>query len=356
MCEGVREESAMAESQRGSEVKVKIAQAGVGSHGRTIRTAIGKSRNLRLAACYDINREEARKVSEEFGCRVANSFEELIDDPDVVGVALITPNHLHHSQVLAALERGKHVFVEKPISTTVREGMEMVKRAKERGLTLQVGHNTRKKRAIRKAKSFIGEGRLGKLVSVEANVSYNAGLTTAYPRWKVERDKCPLLPMTQLGIHFIDAFHYLIGSISRVHCFARHAAMSEEVFDSTAALMEFESGVLGTMSSHYVTPGVFEIRISGTEGVVTMFNESLRLEIDKGGKQSRERFDFSDEGYESFVLEMEEFGDCILNRTTPETDGVVGLQALAVIEAMTVSVESGRVVKISEILNPSFTP
>jgi predicted dehydrogenase len=254
-----------------------------------------------------------------------------------------------------AFAKGKHVFVEKPISTTVKEGLEMVRIARGLNLTLQVGHNTRKKRAIRKAKSFLDEGRLGTLVAVEANVSYNAGLTTTYPKWKAERDKCPLLPMTQLGIHFIDAFHYLIGPIARVHCFARHAAMEGETLDSTAALMEFTSGVIGTMSSHYVTPAVFEIRISGTEGVVTMFDQSLRLEIDKGGKQARERFDYSDEGLESFILELEEFGDCVLKGTRAEADGVVGLQALAVVEAMTVSVESGRVVEVSDILNESLT-
>lgn len=335
--------------------RIKVAQVGVGGHGRTIGSAVAKSRNLQLVSCYDVNQEEAQKVGEECGCRMAKSFGELISDPEVNGVLLITPNHLHYSQVMAAFEKGKHVFVEKPISTTVHEGMEMVDRAKALSLTLQVGHNTRKKRTIRKAKSLIEEGRLGKIVAVEANASYNAGLTTTYPRWKAERDKCPLLPMTQLGIHFVDAFHYLIGEITRVQCFARHAAMAGEVLDSTAALMEFESGVIGTMSSHYVTPAVFEIRISGTEGVVTMFDQSLRLEIDKSGKQARERFDYSDEGLESFILEMEEFGECISKGTSPETDGTVGLQALAVVEAMTVSVETGKVVGVSEVLSSKST-
>jgi UDP-N-acetylglucosamine 3-dehydrogenase len=327
--------------------KVKVAQAGVGSHGRTIRSAVAKARNLQLVACYDINQEESQKVAEEFQCRAARSFEDLIADPQVEGVLLITPNHLHFSQVMAAFAQGKHVFVEKPISTTVDEGVKMVDRARELGLTLEVGHNTRRRRPVRKAKTLLEEGRLGTLVGVESNVSYNAGLTTTYPKWKVERDKCPLLPMTQLGIHYVDAFHYLVGLITKVQCFARHAAMEGDVLDSTAALFEFESGVIGTMSSHYVTPSVFEIRISGTEGVVTMFDQSLRLEIDKGGKQSRERFDYSDEGLESFILEVEEFGDCIRTGQKPETDGKVGLQALAGVEAMTNSVETGRVVQVS---------
>lgn len=339
----------MASNGTGGVVKVKVAQAGVGNHGRTIRAAISKTSNLELAMCYDINRDEANKVAAEFGCSVASNFEELICDPEVKGVVLVTPNHVHYSQTMAAFEQKKHVFVEKPISTTVAEGVEMVERAAKLGLTLQVGHNTRKKRAIRKAKAIIEDGRLGMIVGVESNVSYNAGLTTSYPEWKAERDKCPLLPMTQLGIHFVDAFHYLIGPIRRVHCMGRRAAMKAEVVDSTAALMEFESGVLGTISSHYVTPAVFEIRISGTEGIVTMFNESLRLEIDKDGKQARERYDYSDEGLESFMLEMEEFGECILKGTRPETDGAVGLRALAVIEAMTISMQRGRTVEVGEL-------
>jgi predicted dehydrogenase len=334
----------------GTTEKVKIAQAGIGNHGRTIRSAVAKSKNLQLVGCYDVDQEESRKVAEEFHCRAARSFEDLIEDPEVEGVLLVTPNHLHYSQVMVAFSLGKHVFVEKPITATVDEGLKVVNKAKELGLTLEVGHNTRRRRPVRKTKTLIAEGRLGTLIGVEANVSHNAGLTTTYPKWKAERDKCPLLPMTQLGIHYIDAFHYLIGPIDRVQCFARHAAMAGDVIDSTAALFQFESGELGTLSSHYVSPSVFEIRVSGTEGVVTMSDYSLRLEIDKGGKQSRERFDFSDEGLESFIFELEEFGDCIRTGRKSETDGAVGLRALAVVEAMTVSVETGRVVKLSEIL------
>lgn len=330
--------------------KVKVAQAGVGNHGRTIRSAAAKATNLRLVGCYDVDEEESRKVAEEFQCRAARSFEDLIADPEVEGVLLVTPNHLHYSQVMAAFSQGKHVFVEKPITATVDEGLKVVNKAKELGLTLEVGHNTRRRRPVRKTKTFIEDGRLGTIVGVDANVSHNAGLTTTYPKWKAERDKCPLLPMTQLGIHYVDAFHFLVGPISRVQCFARHAAMEGDVLDSTAALFQFESGVIGTLSSHYVIPAVFEIRVSGTEGVATMSDYSLRLEIDKGGKQSRERFDFSDEGLESFVFELEEFGDCIRTGRKSETDGVVGLNALAVVEAMTVSVETGRVVRLSEIL------
>jgi predicted dehydrogenase len=331
--------------------KVNIAQVGVGSHGRTLRNAIAKSNNLTLVSCFDVNEKEAKEVAAEFGCRVARTFEEILTDSEVEGVVLATPNHLHYSQVMAAFDARKHVFVEKPIAISIKEGKEMVARAEKLGLVLEVGHNTRRKQAIRKAKSLIAEGRLGALVGVEANVSYNPGLTGNYPKWKAERDKCPLLPMTQLGIHFVDAFHYLVGPIRRVQCFARKLVMPGDAFDSTASIFEFESGVLGTMSSHYITPAIFEIRISGTEGIVTMFNESLRLEVDKDGKQGRERWDYSDEGILSFVLELEEFGKCIIDKSQPETDGNVGLQALAVIEAMTISVDKGKVVEVSQILN-----
>src|SRR5512140_149140 len=104
--------------------KIPIGLAGVGNHGRTILNAIGACGTLELKACFDINRDANCAAAAETGARAAESFDDLVNDPAIEAVALVTPNHLHLAQIKQVLSLGKHVFVEKPITNTVAEARE----------------------------------------------------------------------------------------------------------------------------------------------------------------------------------------------------------------------------------------
>ena len=184
--------------------KIPIGIAGVANHGRTIFRAIRDSGTLELRGCFDINAEANRAAASEAGAREASSFDDLINDPAIEAVALVTPNHLHVGQIRQALATGKHVFVEKPITNTVDEAREIRALAAATPLVVMVGHNTRRRYVFRAAKKIIDAGRLGTIAGVEANISRPVGLMSDLPMWKADPSKCPLLPMTQLGIHFVD--------------------------------------------------------------------------------------------------------------------------------------------------------
>jgi predicted dehydrogenase len=281
--------------------KVRVAIVGLGGHGRTIRRALKRCPNISVAGCYDIDEDESRYVSMEFNCRIYSGYDELVADPGVDGVILVTPNFLHFEQTMMALNYGKDVFVEKPIAVNVNEGVQMVELAERKQLILQVGHNTRKMKAFRKAKELLLDNSIGKIVSVEANVSYPGGLGV-YPEWKADEKLCPLLPMMQLGIHFIDTLHYLIGEVKSVGCIARNAFMDKGNVDSAVAVIEFSNGVIGTLHSHYIIPDVYEVKIMGTDGIIRC---SLgRVEIErKDSKYSEVKIFKFDEDIESYVEE-----------------------------------------------------
>lgn len=331
--------------------EVRIAQAGIANHGRTILNAIRDSGNLRLVACFDIQAAANEEVAKEFDALPTSSFEELVHNPDVDAIALVTPNHLHAAQLRTAAAAGKHVFVEKPIANTVAEAREMIKLMRSGGLVLMTGHNTRRRRVFRRAKHLLQEGVLGKIVSVEANLSRPAGLQPGLPAWKADPTKCALLPMMQLGIHFIDTISYLLQPVQRVSCFAANTLMSGPVFDATAAILQLESGIPVSLTSYYVSADAYFLRIYGTEGTLHCFPTRMKLELLRNGElaETREE-DFSAEGAESYILQMREFGECVRTGKTPETGGEEGLRALAVIEAMVASVTKRSVVEIDEIL------
>ncbi|MCX6132237.1 MAG: Gfo/Idh/MocA family oxidoreductase [Ignavibacteriales bacterium] len=331
--------------------KIGIGQAGIANHGRTIVNATRDSGNLQLVSCFDINAAANEKVALEFGASRKSNYDDLVNDPAIEAISLVTPNHLHPEEVEKAVKAGKHIFVEKPIGNTVAEARAMMKAVKGSGLVLMVGHNTRRRQVFRRAKALLEEKRIGEIVAIEANLSRPAGLQAGLPLWKADPKTCPLLPMIQLGIHFVDTIEYLIGRVARVSCFAANIAMPNQALDSTAAILQLESGIPVSLTSYYVSADAYFVRIYGTRGTIHCLPTKLRLELlEKGEFKEAIEEDFSSEGAGSYVLQMREFGECILQGKQPETGGEEGLRALAVVEAMVKSVENHAVVELKEIL------
>ena len=331
-----------------TEQRVSVGLVGVANHGATILQAILASGNLELVTCFDKDLDASKNVSQKTGCKVADSYESLVADRQIQAVALVTPNHLHAEQLRKAVAAGKHIFVEKPISNTIPEAREMIALAKKGNRVMLVGHNTRRRRVFRRTKELLQQNAIGKIVAVEGNLSRPAGLEPGLPPWKADPKKCPLLPMTQLGIHLVDTTTYLLGSVRSVSCVATNIAMMGNVYDSTAAVLQLESGIPFTLSSYYVSPDAYFLRIYGTGGLIVCHPTHLRVELINPVKAFDE--DFKQEGMESYVLQMQEFGDCVLHNKQPETGGEEGLHALAVIEAMSQSVATGRIITIQEVL------
>jgi predicted dehydrogenase len=330
---------------------VGFAQIGIANHGRTIVNAARDAGNLKLVSCFDINKEANRQTAEEFHASAASSYEEAIHSGGVEAVVLVTPNHLHHEQLRLAVQAGKHLFVEKPIANTVRESKEMIAWASKANLVLMVGHNTRRRQSFRRAKQLLEEQRIGTVVAVEANLSRPAGLQAGLPVWKADAATCPLLPMMQLGIHLVDTVEYLLDPIVSVSCMAANRAMKGSAYDATAALLQLESGIPVVLSSYYVSADAYFLRIYGTAGTIHCYPTKLQLDLlENGVAKETVMEEYSSEGALSYILQMKEFGDCILHSRQPETGGMGGLRAVAVIEAMTASVEQRCVIQVDTLL------
>lgn len=317
---------------------VRVALVGLGSHGRTIQTAVEESATLDVVAVYDVNDAEADEAAKRFGCARAASYEEVLRRDGLQGVVLTTPNHLHRQQAEAAFAAGLDVFVEKPIANTVADGRAMVEAAEAAGRLLMVGHNMRFGRATQLARQMMGEGRLGGLVSVDIHFSADSVKRIPPEAWRLRVDQCPLLPVMQLGIHAIDLVHYLVSPVEEISGYAASVLTGPGVVDSVAASFRLRSGVMGTMISNYCTQVTFEYRIAGTEGTLLCTPHRVwyreASEAGSRGDGEGETVDFAAFERESYQRQMESFGRSLQQRTPPEVDGLEGLRALAVVEAL----------------------
>jgi predicted dehydrogenase len=326
---------------------------GLTNHGVTILQAISESETLELVSVFDVKPEESRAVSKKHNVRNADSYESVLRDKEVDSIALVTPNHLHADQIAAAFRAGKHVFVEKPITRTVAEAHQSIAQARSAGKILMVGHNTRRRPLFRLAKTILDEGRIGVVAAVDMIMSRPVGIRSGLPGWKADPNAANLIPMTQLGIHFVDTVHYLLGPVGRVGCVANNTAMPGGAWDTASSILQLESGVPVSLSGSYVTPDEYFLRIYGTKGILHCHVGGLKLDILEGETlRTAMTKEFPDEGFSSYREEMNEFGDCVIHSKQPETGGEVGLRALAVIEAMVQSVATRRIVDMKEVLEP----
>lgn len=315
-----------------------MAQVGLGGHGGTIQYSIEATDAVEMAAVYDIDDAEMQQAADRFRCDTAASYEALLARDDLDAVVLVTPNHLHRAQVEAAFGADLDVLVEKPIANTVADGKAMVAAAEKSGRLLMVGHNMRRNRVCRKTKRLLDEERLGEIVSIEAHFSVNSTPRLTEESWRMRPDQCPLLPVMQLGIHAIDLMHYFFSPIEEVFTFTRSVTTKPEVVDSVAANFRTMDGVHGSLISNYCSQTTFAYRLTGTAATLESNAHRLSLrttkDTDMHGGGPADVDDYSEYWRESYTRQMEAFGQSVRDRAHPETDGVAGLQALAVVEAL----------------------
>ena len=322
---------------------LRVGLVGLGGHGQNLQRAAEALPDINVVGVYDPNLEEAGTAAERFGCPAASSYEALLTVGGLEAVVLVTPNTVHREQAEAAFAAGKHVFVEKPIANTVADGLAMMEAAERASRTLMVGHNIRYGRAAREAKARIEQGDIGEIVSVEIHYSADNVQKGTHDGWRFQPGACPLLPMMQLGIHAVDLAQYLAGPVREVVAHTRSVLTQPGVDDNVTSLLVFESGVIGTAVSNYCTPDLFQVRVTGTSGLLLVdWIPHQLVVLPRGNRtQAPEILDFSAYAGEDIERELHVFVDALRNDTAPETEGRIGLAALAVVEAMAKSARAG---------------
>lgn len=304
----------------------KVAIIGTGFWGAKLAEAVHRS-SLELAACYSRDAEKRHAFAERYGGDAAGSYEAALEAADAV--LLATPNGEHEEQTLAAAGRGRHVFVEKPIATTIAAAERMRDACAAAGVALLVGHELRRLGAARKTKAVVESGALGTVVLAEANFSLMSPVRPG--TWKEGRGT----PLVQLGIHHADTLQYLLGPVMRTTGRLNRVVSDVDIDDTGAAILEFESGAIGTIASSYVSPKTYSIRLLGTEAVldyrtdISVWPAADELDEMTTLTAGGDTVDF--EHVDPIVDELEELGRCARGEATPETGADESIAALRVI-------------------------
>jgi len=343
---------------------VNLALIGTGAWSGSVGDAMMKSSRINLVTCFDPIPEKRKSFSERFGCEHEERYEDVLKRDDIDGLHLATPNHLHAEQTLLAAQHGKHIFVEKPIANTLADGRKMIEACHKANVVLMVGQHLRRLTGIRKLKELIDAGTIGNPIQIEGNYSQNLGfaLTPESFRWRGDDTGCPAGSLMTMGIHHADVFNYLFGPIKSVFSYFNKLYIPAPVEDVTTTVFQYESGVLGYLGSNYASPKAVWFYVYGTEANLLCtitppelpFEEYLLwwqqvdqdtdVQIFQKGKTGSTTVPLNIGN--PIIEEIDEFADCILTGSQPETDGEGALSALAFIRAAIESSQSGRQAKL----------
>ena len=309
-----------------------IAMVGTGMWAPRLAEAASRA-GLRLVTCF--SRDEARRseFAERFGCEAAPSFEAAVGHPEVEGVLLVTPNDVHEEQSVACAERGRHVFVEKPIADSLDAAERMRRVCVDAGVTLMVGHAFRRLGAVRRVKELIDDGALGRVVLAEANMSLPGSFKPE--AWRARRDRNRGGPIMQLGVHHVDTLAYWLGPVSRASGRFAHVHTQAEIDDVGVVTLEFESGALATVTGSYVSPKTLTLRLFGSDAVLELRSDfSVWPDAQALDGVTTVTVDGAPVGFEErdmLAEELAEFGRCMRGDAKPETGAEEGIAALSIV-------------------------
>lgn len=326
---------------RGTMQKQKIAVIGCGVWGRNI---VRNFYNLNvLDTVCDIDEENLKKVTQEYlKVKTTKDFAEILNNPEITGVAVVTPSHTHYKLVKSALMAGKNVYVEKPISTVADEAKDLTNLANERGLILMVGHLLLYHPAVNRLKMLIEEGVLGEIVYAQSdrlNVNY----------FKNDRSV-----MWDLAPHDVSMISYVTGKeptrvISAVGC----SSDRNEIMDITHIGIEFENGVIGHISDSWVTPKKHvTLLVRGTKATAilddTVAENKLQIFDNFAGGTSKDiHLDYLE--IEPLKLECQHFISCCETGKKARSDGENGFTVVKILEEAEKIMLGDKIKKLDEV-------
>jgi predicted dehydrogenase len=221
--------------------RLRVGQAGLGYWGRNLARNFDDLTDLRWLC--DASEERRAEFAVRYpDARVTGDFDELLAADDVDAVVIATPVPTHYPLARAALEAGKHVFVEKPPAMRTAEMEELIALAEARGLVLMPGHLLLYHPAVQKLKELIDDGELGEVLVVYGN-RQNLG--------KIRKDENALW---SLGVHDLSVIQHLIHEEIVEAAAHGHAFLTEGVEDVVFCYLRFASGKIAHMHLSWLDP------------------------------------------------------------------------------------------------------
>jgi predicted dehydrogenase len=251
---------------------INAAIVGLGWWGKTLVEAVQRdSSDIHFVAGTTRTRnDDIKAFADAQKFRLLDSYEAVLDDPEVDAVVLATPHSMHTAQVVAAAAKKKHVLCEKPFALTAADAETAVNATKKAGVTLALGYNRRFHPEITRLRDQIRSGELGTILHVEATLTFPNALALKPTAWRANKDETRCGGVTPMGVHAVDGMIDLCGPIDHVFCQSFRRVVEIDADDTTSILFRMKEGMSGYLGTMTATGPGFSFQVFGSKGWVRL--------------------------------------------------------------------------------------
>ena len=328
---------------------MRVGILGGGNISATHARAAAAIGGCEVVAVCGPNAEKAGAIARAHNAALYAAVDQFLAHPEIDVVAIGSPSGLHADQIAAAAARGLHVLVEKPLDISVERVDRALAAVREHGVKLGVIFQDRLKPDLRRVKTLIDEGGIGRVLLVAAQVKwYRPPEYYATSRWRGTWALDGGGALMNQGVHTVDTLLWLFGSVTSLTAHAGTQLHDIEVEDTVVATLKFESGALGTLEATTAAyPGYpRRIEITGTEGTLIIDGDNLVaanlrtpapdiIVAERGSHVSASSPVVSDASAHQRVFE--DFFDAIRNNRDPVCSGDEGRKSVALVQQIYVS-------------------
>ncbi|MBS7657627.1 MAG: Gfo/Idh/MocA family oxidoreductase [Candidatus Bathyarchaeia archaeon] len=311
--------------------KLKVIVVGGGFWGKNQLRVLSEMKKVKLVGICDIEESKAKMLGEKYNIPWFTDLDEALNKLDFDAATICTPTITHAEIAKKILANGKHVLIEKPMTSTIEEGKELITLAEKNKVFLTVGFIERFNPAIKQLKKIIKAGKLGRIILI---------LARRVTRWP---ERIGDVGVTKdSAIHDIDVMRFLLEKeVSSVY--AKIGSLKHRFEDYSEIMMSFEENTVGFIDANWLTPRkIRTLIVTGSEATATVNYLTQELTIENSKLTIKPKINWE----EPLYIELKNFVESILKGVQPEPTGLDGLKALEVCEAILKSGKLNQVVKL----------
>ncbi|MGH9700828.1 MAG: Gfo/Idh/MocA family protein [Candidatus Acidiferrales bacterium] len=338
--------------------KVRIGVIGLGIMGELYVKIYAAHPLAQMTAVCSRRQSRVDEIQKRYGVEAGyTDHRKMLERQDLDAVVIATPDSHHFVAARDVLESGKHAFVEKPFTTSLKEADTLLDIAQRKNLKIQVAFNHRWLSPYQQAKVAIAQGEIGEPLAGYARKNDTIFVATDYINWAGQTT-----PAWFLSSHDIDLMRWFFDSEPiEARAWGRKSVLAARgipTYDIIQSQVKFASGAFATFESAWVYPNTFPsivdsfVEVIGGAGHVHMDRKNESMEMSTNKKFSFPKGFLNLEIFGrmrgAFPSCLEDFLYAILNDTTPHVTGMDGRQVTATLEAIHKSLESGNTEPVSQ--------
>lgn len=329
---------------------LRVAIMGLGSYGNRVAEAMQSCTKAKLTGVISgtpskIKDWQSKYSIPEKNCYNYENFDSIKNNPDIEAVYVITPNALHHSQVIRVAKAGKHVICEKPMAINAREGEEMVDACRKAKVKLLVGYRMHFEPKTLEIIRMRNEGELGRILFFQGLVGFRIGNPG---QWRLNKQLAGGGALMDIGIYAVNGARYMVGEepvwVTAQETKTDHQKFKEGVDETILFQLGFPGGAVASCLSTYGMSNLDRFFLNGEKGFA-----ELQPATGYGPIKGRtNKGELTQPHITHQTTQMDEMAGIILEGKKPvvPVDGEEGLKDLKILDAIYLAVKTGKKVDL----------